>query len=104
MTGDGADELLVTERETDEGLLVAVCDADLIGDTVADGEISLSVTEEFYGGEPADAERVAESLAKCDTANLVGERAVSIALEHGFVQEPNVLDIDGTPHAQLVWM
>ena len=104
MNEDGADELLLTERETDEGLLVAVCDVDLLGETVADGEISLSITEEFYGGEPASAERVAESLARCDTANLVGSTAVGVAIDNGFVERENVLNIDGTQHAQLLWM
>ncbi|WP_195837652.1 MULTISPECIES: DUF424 domain-containing protein [unclassified Halorhabdus] len=96
--------MLVSERETEDGLLVAVCDADILGETFTEGDLSLSVTEDFYGGDVADAERVAASLAKCDTANLVGETAVSIALEQGFVDEANVLDIDGTRHAQLVWM
>jgi len=104
MSEEATGGLLLTERETEEGLLVAVCDADILGETFADGDLSLSVTEEFYGGERAGAERVAESLARCDTANLVGTDAVSVAIEHGFVEEGNVLEIDGTPHAQLLWM
>ncbi len=104
MTEEGTDGLLLTERETEEGLLVAVCDADVLGETFAEDEISLSVSEEFYGGEHASAERVADSLARCDTANLVGTTAVGVAIEHGFVEEGNVLEIDGTRHAQLLWM
>jgi hypothetical protein len=100
----GDDDLLLTERDTNEGLLVAVCDADVLGESFADGDLSLTVTEEFYGGDPADPERVAESLARCTTANLVGHRAVALAVDHGFVDENNVLDIDGTRHAQLMWM
>jgi len=96
--------LLLTERETEEGLLVSVCDADVLGETFEDGELSLSVTEEFYGGDSASTEAVAASLARCDTANLVGETAVGVAIEEGFVDEANVLDIGGTRHAQLVWM
>lgn len=96
--------LLVTERSTPEGLLVSVCDAHLIGETFANHDLSLTVTEEFYGGDPADEASVVESLGKCDTANLVGHTAVAIAIENGFVEEENVLDIDGTRHAQLLWM
>jgi hypothetical protein len=105
--GDAAeagDDLLLTERDTAEGLLVAVCDADVLGESFADGDLSLTVTEEFYGGDPADPERIAESLARCTTANLVGHRAVALAVDHGFVEENNVLDIDGTRHAQLMWL
>jgi hypothetical protein len=101
-------ELVLTERETDEGLLVSVCDADVVGETFENGEVSLTVEEAFYDGEAAESgvaeERVLESLAACSTANLVGTRTVGLALEHGLVDEANVLDLEGTRHAQLVWL
>ena len=101
---NAADGLLLSERETKEGLVVAVCDADVLGETFEKGEVSLTVTEEFYDGEPADPDTVAESLARCSTANLVGENAVDVAIEQGFVDPDNVMDLDGTRHAQLLWM
>ena len=104
MTDGGAEDLLLVERETEEGLLVAVCDAAILGETFTEGDLSISVTEEFYGGDPATVERVVESLARCTTANLVGSRAVDVAIDHGYVEAENVLDIDGTRHAQLLWM
>jgi hypothetical protein len=92
----------LAERETDEGLLVAVADSDIVGETFEDGDVSLTVTEEFYGGEEADEEAVAESLASADVANIVGREAVALAVERGFVEEANVLEVDGTHHAQLL--
>ncbi len=96
--------MILNERETEEGLLVSVCDPDVMGETFESGAVSLTVDEEFYGGEEADEEAVVESLAKCTTANLVGEESVALAIEHGFVDEENVLDLGGTRHAQLLWM
>jgi hypothetical protein len=95
---------LLTERETDEGLLVSVCDADVLGDTFDNGEVSLTVEEEFYDGETADEEAVVRSLARCSVANIVGTRAVGLAIDRGFVAEENVLEFDDTRHAQLLWM
>jgi len=101
-------DLVLTERRTDEGLLVSVCDEDVIGETFENGEVTLTVEEAFYRGEGAEAgvaeERVVESLSSCTTANLVGEHTVDLAIEHGFVDEANVLDLEGTRHAQLVWL
>jgi hypothetical protein len=97
-------ELLLTERETGKGRLVSLCDADLIGETFENGDLSLTVNADFYEGEPADEEAVVGSLAKCSVANIVGTEAVELAIEHGFVDEANVLDIDGTRHAQLLMM
>jgi len=97
-------ELLLNVRETAKGRLVSVCDADVLGEQFEAGEVSLDVTAEFYDGETADEERVVESLANCSVANIVGTRAVALAIEHGFIDEENVLDIEETRHAQLLWM
>ncbi|MFB6127331.1 MAG: DUF424 domain-containing protein [Halolamina sp.] len=99
--------MLLRERDTAEGLLVSVCDPDCLGETYEDGELSLEVTESFYGGEDAveaDAEAVVDSLTRASVANLVGEECVGVAVEAGLVDEERVLRVDGTVHAQLLWM
>ena len=94
--------MIVNERETPEGRLVSVCDDDVLGETFENDGVPFEVTEEFYDGERADEERVVASLARARVANIVGSRAVSLAVEHGFVEEANVLDLGETSHAQLL--
>jgi hypothetical protein len=94
--------MIVTERDTDEGLLVTVCDSAILGETFENDEVSLTVTEEFYGGEEADENAVVDSLSRASVANIVGTESVALAIEHGFVDETNVLDVGGTRHAQLL--
>ena len=94
--------LIVNERRTPKGLLVAVCDEDVLGETFESDPVSLTVTEDFYGGETVPESDVIDSFERATTANIVGSRAVSLAIEEGFVDEGNVLDIDGTPHAQFL--
>lgn len=96
--------MILNERETDEGLLVSVCDPEVMGETFEDGPVSLTVNEEFYGGETVSESEVVDSLARCSVANIVGTESVDVAVEHGFVDEDNVLDVDGTRHAQLLWL
>ena len=96
--------MILNERETDEGTLVSVCDPDIMGETFENGDVSLTVDEEFYDGEEVDEQAVVDSLARCSVANLVGTETVSLAIEHGFVDEENVLEIGDTRHAQLLWM
>ncbi|WP_049929135.1 DUF424 domain-containing protein [Halopiger goleimassiliensis] len=96
--------MLVTERETEQGLLVTVCDSDVLGETFEEGEFSLTVTEEFYGGEERDEPAVADSLARADIANIVGTQAVALAIDEGVIDEANVLEIGETRHAQLLRM
>lgn len=96
--------LLLNERQTQKGLLVSVCDADVLGETFENGEVSLTVDADFYDGEEVDGDTAVESLARCSVANIVGSHAVELAIENGFVDEENVLDFEGTRHAQLLWL
>jgi hypothetical protein len=97
-------ELLLNERKTQKGLLVSVCDADVIGESFDNGDVSLTVDADFYDGDTVDDEAALASLARCSVANIVGTKAVDLAIENGFVDEENVLDFDGTRHAQLLWL
>ena len=99
--------MLLRERETPEGLLVSVCDEACLGETYVEDPVRLEVTEEFYGGEEAveaDDAAVVDGLTRADVANIVGREAVSVAIEAGIIDEDRVLDVDGTRHAQLLWM
>jgi len=96
--------LLLKERQTQKGLLVSVCDADVLGETFENDDVSLTVDTDFYDGEEVDDEAAVESLARCSVDNLVGTRAVDLAVEQGFVDEENVLEFEGTRHAQLLWL
>ncbi|SIS15282.1 DUF424 domain-containing protein [Natronorubrum thiooxidans] len=96
--------MLVNERQTPEGLLVAVCDEDVLGETFESDDVSLTVNEEFYGGETVGDDAVIDSLARATVANIVGTQAVELAIEEGFIDEANVLEVGSTLHAQLLWM
>ena len=96
--------MLLNEHETDQGLLVTVCDADIVGDTFENGDVSLTVNEAFYAEEAdqADETTVVDALSRANIANIVGARAVEIAVEHGIIDETTVLDLGETQHAQLL--
>jgi len=76
----------------------------VLGDTFENGAVSLTVDPEFYDGEAATPEEVAASLSRAAVANLVGHDAVGVAVDNGFVEQANVLEVDGTVHAQYLRM
>ncbi|QLC33359.1 DUF424 family protein [Halarchaeum sp. CBA1220] len=94
----------LTERRTDRGLLVAAADSDIVGDTYDNGTVSVTVEADFYGDAEAEAdpEALVESLGRATVANLVGDTAVAAAVDAGYVEEANVLDLGGVPHAQYM--
>jgi len=96
--------MLVRERDTPKGLLVSVCDPDVLGETFENGSVSLTVEEAFYDGDHCEREAVVAALERAQVANIVGTEAVELAIEHGFVERGNVLDLEGTLHAQFLRM
>jgi hypothetical protein len=99
--------MLLRERETAEGRLVSVCDPDCLGETYEDGPVTLTVSEEFYGGDDAveaTAEEVVAGLRRAQVANIVGTESVGVAVDAGLVDEETVLEFEETRHAQLLWL
>lgn len=94
--------MLLVERDTPEGLLVSVCDEDVLGETFENNEVSITADPAFYNGDAVGENEVTDALARCSVANIVGTESVRVAVEAGFVSEANVLDIDGTRHAQYL--
>lgn len=94
--------MILSERQTDRGLLITVCDPDVLGETFEEGSISLEVTEEFYGGNSVDTETAVEALQRASIANIVGTESVELAIDEGFVDEGNVLEVEQTLHAQYL--
>ncbi len=81
-------------------IVVAACDAELIGQTFEEGEMILKVTS-FYDGSFASEEELVVNLRAATSANLVGKRTIKVAVSAGIINKDGVIRIGGVPHAQL---
>jgi len=84
------------------GVLVAVCDAGLLGETFRQGKMKLEVSREFYGGPLCTIEKAMKALAEADIANLVGEATIKAAVNGGLVDPQAVIYFGPIPHVQMV--
>lgn len=84
-----------------QGKVVSLCDADLLGKTFEEGERQLVVSEKFYKGEEKDEEEMACILKEAKNVNIVGKKAVGLALKAKVVAKEGILEIQGVPMAQV---
>lgn len=82
-------------------ILVAVCDKDILGKTLKEGDMTVEVSEGFYKGNIASEEQVIDALSGSTSANLFGKRAIECAIKCGAVEPECVMIIDCVPHAQM---
>jgi len=85
-------------------VMVAMCDEEVLGVKVREGDIILDVNPSFYKGTLMDVEDAVKILDEATIANIVGENSVRLAVENGIVHKDSVIYVSGVPHVQLVKM
>ena len=80
--------------------VLAICDEEILGKTLDDGNIHFEIKAEFYQGEKLNEAQVRILLKDFQNYNLIGEEIVKIAIEIGVIDKDQVIKIKGIPHAQ----
>lgn len=83
--------------------VVAICDKDVFGRKLIDGEKTLDISGEFFNGKLMSDEEAKKEIIRCNnedaTFNFVGEKSVSIAKKLGIVKDSGIIKIQGVPFA-----
>ena len=86
--------------------VVAVCDKDVYGRRLKEGDRVLDLSGPFFNGEVLGEDEVRERIADYNkedaTFNIVGERSVAIAKSMGLVKDEGVMTIEGVPFALVL--
>jgi hypothetical protein len=95
-------EVYLNLRKRGKNMVLAICDAELLGKTLNEGKIVFEVREEFYKGIKTTVEEAIYLISQSTIVNMIGKRIVKKAMEKGLVHPEAVLNISGVPHAQIV--
>lgn len=81
-------------HETDNGMILAMCDKSLVGTIVDDGRIHIDLKDysEFYTGELINSGELPERIdfEGIMSANVVGNESVDAAIANRLIKEENV--------------
>ena len=84
-------------------LVVAICDSDLLGKRLEEGDKQLDMTGNFFKGDEKTKEELKEIIEDCvredATFFIVGNESVSVCKEVGLVINEGVKEISGVPVA-----
>ena len=86
--------------------VVAVCDKDIFGRRLVEGNRVLDVSGEFFNGELMSDEKIESEIIRCNredaTFNFVGTESVGIAKALGLVKDEGIVTIEGIPFALVL--
>ena len=89
-------------RKVGKNVLLAICDAEILGRTLRKGKIVFEINKGFYGNIRTSVEDAIIMIENSTIINMIGENIVKKAIEKGYVHPEAVLDIEGVPHAQII--
>ncbi|MGQ9529814.1 MAG: DUF424 domain-containing protein [Candidatus Bathycorpusculaceae bacterium] len=95
-------EVYMNLRKIGNNVLLAICDAEILGKTLREGKITFHIKEEFYKGAKVNIEEALAMIENSTIINMVGKNVVEKAVEKGYVHPEAILIIEGIPHAQIV--
>lgn len=85
---------------------VAICDVNLKGQKLEEGEKQLDISTKFFEGDSVDSDELTEIIKKTKaedaTFYIVGEKSVDVAKSIGLVSEDGVSEIDSVPFALIL--
>ena len=77
--------------------MLNICDAELVGRTVRQSDLDVTITKSYYGDRIID-EKEAESLLRTSSIiNMVGKKTIDLSIKIGIGSAKGVKEIEGVP-------
>jgi hypothetical protein len=84
-----------------DGEVVAVCDEELVGKELVEGDVVIKISEAFYKGELVDEDTMVSVVSQAKNANVFGNKAVECLIKHNVIKKENTRMFGGQAHAQI---
>ena len=86
--------------------VVAVCDEDVFGRKLVEGDRVLDVSGRFFEGDKMSDGEAVDEIVRCNredaTFNFVGEESVGLAKRLGLVKDSGISYVEGVPFALVL--
>lgn len=87
-------------------LVVALCDSELKGRSLEEGQRVMDLSTPFFDGEIVTSDELKKMVIACNsndaTFYIVGERSVDFCVSLGLISRGSILSIDGIPYALVL--
>jgi len=85
---------LINHKDTS---MLNICDADLLGRTLNRGNLTLKISEKYYGEKVVEKEEAESLLKESHNINMEGKEIISLSTDIGVGSQEGVKEIDGIP-------
>ena len=77
--------------------MLNICETELLGRTLNRGNLTLKISEKYYGEKVVEKEEAESLLKESSSINMVGKEIISLSTDIGVGSQEGVKEIDGIP-------
>lgn len=78
-------------------LMLNICDAELLGKKIVEGELTMHISENYYGERFVEKDEAESLLSNSSIINMAGKEAVSLSIKLGIGSENAVKIVSDVP-------
>ena len=78
-------------------IMLNICDAELLGKKIVQDDLTMNISESYYGERFVDQEEAESLLQNASVINMVGKETVSLSVKIGVGSENGIKIISGVP-------
>ena len=78
-------------------IMLNICDADLLGKKITQDDLTMNISESYYGDRFVEAEEAETLLKTSSIINMAGKEAVSLSVKLGVGSESGIKMVSGVP-------
>jgi len=83
--------------EYQKKIMLNICDADLLGKKIIQDELTIHISQSYYGERFVEREEAESLLKNSSIINMVGKETVSLSVELGIGSESGIKIISDVP-------
>ena len=87
----------VRVSEYQKNVMLNICDADLLGKNIVQDELTVHISEAYYGKKIVEVDEAKTLLKNSSIINMVGKDTISLAVDLGIGSENGVKVISDVP-------
>ena len=99
-----AEDFMYKIHEIRNDKILAIADSSIVGKTLEDERMQISVKQEFYHEKKCGEKKALELVEESTIINAVGNNITSLLLRKNIVDKEKILHISGVAHAQIIKM
>ena len=77
--------------------MLNMCDSELIGKDIVDGELKIHISKNYYGKQIVEKDEAISMIKSASILNLVGRETISLAIDLGIGSKDGVKIISDVP-------